>query len=128
MKKGGEVFLPVRLHLFFKGISGLFACINRSCGGKEARDPRKIVGKVFSEPRIFCDVCNARVFEIYTHRLCGAAYLKGFVSMNNHDFLFDANRKDTSITTLKETHLAVEMNRIANKSRSNGALQIAYLD
>jgi ATP-dependent helicase YprA (DUF1998 family) len=76
--KTERVFLPARLHLFFRGLSGLYGCVNPNCASK--RDPSKttLLGKLYPEPRVFCE-CGARVFEILTHRDCGAMFLKGYV-------------------------------------------------
>ncbi|HEU5070874.1 MAG TPA: DEAD/DEAH box helicase [Verrucomicrobiae bacterium] len=76
--KTEKVFLPARLHLFFRGLSGLYACANPKCSGK--RDPKKttLLGRLYPEPRVACE-CGARVFEILTHRDCGAVFLKGYV-------------------------------------------------
>lgn len=76
--KTDKVFLPARLHLFFRGLSGLYACINPKCS--EKRDPAlaSLLGRLYPEPRVAC-ACGARVFEILTHRDCGAVFLKGYV-------------------------------------------------
>jgi ATP-dependent helicase YprA (DUF1998 family) len=76
--KTEKVFLPARLHLFFRGLSGLYGCINPKCSAR--RDPTKttLLGKLYPEPRVTCE-CGARVFEILTHRDCGALFLKGYV-------------------------------------------------
>jgi ATP-dependent helicase YprA (DUF1998 family) len=78
--KTEKVFLPARLHLFFRGLSGLYGCINPKCSVR--RDPKKttLLGKLYPEPRVTCE-CGARVFEILTHRDCGALFLKGYVPM-----------------------------------------------
>lgn len=76
--KTEKVFLPARLHLFFRGLSGLFGCVNPKCSAR--RDPTKttLLGKLYAEPRVNCE-CGSRVFEILTHRDCGALFLRGYV-------------------------------------------------
>ena len=76
--KTDRVFLPARLHLFFRGLSGLYGCINATCSAR--RDPEKttLVGRLYPEPRVSCE-CGSRVFEILTHRDCGALFLRGYV-------------------------------------------------
>jgi len=76
--KTEKVFLPARLHLFFRGLSGLYGCVNPKCSVR--RDPEKttLLGKLYPEPRVSCE-CGARVFEILTHRDCGALFLRGYV-------------------------------------------------
>lgn len=68
--------LPSRLHLMFRGLPGLWACIDPSC--PEAIDigaPRPC-GKLYAEPRIWCD-CGARVLEVFSCRVCGLLFLGG---------------------------------------------------
>ena len=76
--KTGRVFLPARLHLFFRGLSGLYGCVNPHCSAKRDKTGSSLLGRLYPEPRVSCD-CGARVFEILTHRDCGALFLKGYV-------------------------------------------------
>ena len=68
--------LPTRLHALFRGLHGLYACINPRCAGRQA-DPGQpaILGKVFATPRATCDACGSRVFELASCRSCGSPYL-----------------------------------------------------
>jgi ATP-dependent helicase YprA (DUF1998 family)/predicted nucleic acid-binding Zn-ribbon protein len=76
--KTEKVFLPARLHLFFRGLSGLYGCVNPKCSSKRDATKPSLLGRLYPEPRVACD-CGARVFEILTHRDCGATFLKGYV-------------------------------------------------
>jgi DEAD/DEAH box helicase domain-containing protein len=72
--------LSVRLHMFFRGITGLWACMDPECPAipSEFRDsthPRP-VGKLFTDPRTQCD-CGARVLEVFSCRTCGLLFLGG---------------------------------------------------
>ncbi|MBU47800.1 MAG: hypothetical protein CL920_03810 [Deltaproteobacteria bacterium] len=68
--------IPTRLHMMFRGLNGLFACINRHCPANEgAPSP---VGKMFAGPRQRCDVCESRVFELASCRSCGLAYMVAY--------------------------------------------------
>ena len=77
-KKTDKVFLPARLHLFFRGLSGLYGCVNPKCSVKRDPERASLLGRLVPEPRVACE-CGARVFEILTHRDCGAIFLKGYV-------------------------------------------------
>lgn len=72
--------LSVRIHAFFRGISGLWACMDPNC--PEVDEAFKVseyerpVGKLYTEPRPWCD-CGARVLEIFTCRHCGLLFLGG---------------------------------------------------
>ena len=69
--------LPCRIHNFFRGLPGLWVCMDPNCSelAGDARDG--ICGKMYSQPREFC-VCNARVLEFYTCRNCGSAYARAY--------------------------------------------------
>lgn len=73
----GKVFLPARLHLFFRGLSGLYACVDPQCPDRRQQEGG-LIGRLFSEPRVTCR-CGARVFELFTDRECGAPFLQGYV-------------------------------------------------
>src|SRR5690606_8016395 len=64
---GEPGLLPCRIHSFFRGLPGIWACLDDEC---TARDPdlgSGPVGKVFAQPRDTC-TCGSRVFELYTCR------------------------------------------------------------
>ncbi|WP_435634847.1 DEAD/DEAH box helicase [Pseudomonas solani] len=76
-KKSGRPFCPIRSHLFFRGLPGLYACTNVNCGTSHLHE-RKILGRLHATERLQCD-CGARVYELLTHRSCGAAYLRAYM-------------------------------------------------
>jgi len=72
--------LPVRLHLLFRSIEGLYACINPHCPGTE-RDPNypehlTRYGQLYLSERSTCDhqACQSPVLELASCRKCGQAY------------------------------------------------------
>jgi ATP-dependent helicase YprA (DUF1998 family) len=68
--------LPTRVHGMFRGLHGLYACLNPCCSGRQASaGERAVVGKLFAVPQTRCDACDARVFELASCRSCGSAYL-----------------------------------------------------
>lgn len=69
--------LPSRVHSFFRGLQGLWVCMDPKCSGLEgANDP--IAGRLYTQPRDRCESCAALVLELYTCRLCGSAYGRGY--------------------------------------------------
>ena len=70
--------LSVRLHLFFRGISGLWACMDPNCNQvpEQFRSGDRPVGKIYTEPRPWCE-CGARVLELFSCRSCGLLFLGG---------------------------------------------------
>lgn len=70
--------LPSRVHAFFRGLPGLWACLNQDCS--ELPDDQRgkaPVGRLYAQPRSVCP-CGARVFELYTCRNCGTAYARAY--------------------------------------------------
>lgn len=67
--------LPCRIHNFFRGLPGLWICMDPACSELAAEEHSDIAGKMYSQPRERCD-CGARVHELYTCRFCGTAYAR----------------------------------------------------
>lgn len=86
-KDTNRVFAPVRSHLFFRGLPGLYACINPSCDARARSDKRSLLGRLFPSPRLRCS-CGSRVYEVLTHRDCGAAFIRGYLRDPQSDFLW----------------------------------------
>ncbi len=75
-RRNGEAFLPVRIHLFHRAQSGLWACINAVCSGRD----RSIgdgwgFGAIFPHRRTHCEHCDFPVFELVACTECGQDYL-----------------------------------------------------
>lgn len=73
-----ESFLPLRGHLFHRTQSGLWACANAGCTGREgtALDSADWpFGRVFLERRERCKHCHSPVYEIVLCSTCGANFL-----------------------------------------------------
>jgi ATP-dependent helicase YprA (DUF1998 family) len=83
-REGEASLLPSRIHAFFRGLPGLWACSDSDCDALDGsiRQMGGPVGKVYAQPRETC-TCGARVFELYTCRHCGSAYLRAYT--NNLD-------------------------------------------
>jgi len=69
--------LPVRLHLLFRSLEGLYACINPDCCGA-LRDPnhqgRPRYGQLYLNEKTTCDACASPVLELGSCSQCGQAY------------------------------------------------------
>jgi hypothetical protein len=63
----------VSYHSFYRGLPGLWACLDLDCTGLERCERGGPTGKLYSQPRESCDHCGARVLELYTCRNCGTA-------------------------------------------------------
>lgn len=86
-KADDRVLLPTRLHMFFRGLPGLFACVDPNCTHARHQGPGRILGRLHTHHRRQCQ-CGGRVFELLTHRECGTAYLRGYADGPQPDFLW----------------------------------------
>lgn len=105
-------FLPARLHLFYRGLAGVFACTNPRCSFRRADHDQPLLGRMYDSPRERCE-CGSRVYELLTHRDCGAAFLRAYVRDADGDFLWHEPpaHRDPGEPTLVEAHYLVEVGR-----------------
>ncbi|MDR1872797.1 MAG: DEAD/DEAH box helicase [Deltaproteobacteria bacterium] len=76
--KDGNILFPVRLHMFLRGLQGLYACSNPNCNCAKYSDRDQLpIGKVISIPKEKCE-CGARIYELVNHIKCGALYFRVF--------------------------------------------------
>ena len=75
--EGEPGLLPCRVHAFFRGLPGLWACLDPECPGS-AEHRGSPVGALYSQPRATCRSCGTRVFELLTCRNCGTAYARAY--------------------------------------------------
>lgn len=109
-KSDQRVLLPTRLHMFFRGLPGLFACSDPTC--RDAREQRtdRIVGRLHTHLREGCS-CGSRVYELLTHRECGTAFLRGYIDGPHGDFLWhlpSGSLRATETPPLSEIELLVD--------------------
>jgi Lhr-like helicase len=71
--------LPCRVHGFFRGLPGLWACLDPTCSviDRHRHPDAGPIGNLYAQPQATC-VCGARVFEFYTCRHCGSAYARAY--------------------------------------------------
>lgn len=77
--------LPCRIHTFFRGLSGLWVCMDPNCTyisfnqhyKNDTSSTTSPAGKLYSQPRESCD-CGSRVLELFTCRNCGSAYARAY--------------------------------------------------
>ena len=80
--------LPCRVHSFYRGLAGLWVCMDPQCASLPSEQRGGPAGMLFSQPRDTCD-CGARVLELYTCRNCGTAYGRAYTSdVNDPNFLW----------------------------------------
>ena len=80
--------LPCRVHSFYRGLAGLWVCMDPQCTSLPSEQRGGPAGKLFSQPRDACG-CGARVLELYTCRNCGTAYGRAFTNdVDDPNFLW----------------------------------------
>jgi ATP-dependent helicase YprA (DUF1998 family) len=74
----GLGLLPCRVHSFFRGLPGLWVCLDPRCTSVVNQAHKSdVCGKMYSQPRETCS-CGSRVFEFFTCRNCGSAYARAY--------------------------------------------------
>ncbi|HVB74904.1 MAG TPA: DEAD/DEAH box helicase [Ktedonobacteraceae bacterium] len=81
----GRSLLPVRAHLFFRGLPPVYACINPHCNARRIAGSKADIGALWLSSRLHC-TCGARVYELYGHRNCGAVFLRAFAPSEPANF------------------------------------------
>ncbi|MFP1961448.1 Druantia anti-phage system protein DruE [Lonsdalea quercina] len=84
-----RVLIPTRMHLFHRGLPGLYACIDPECNQRLGNHSGPtILGRLHTKPLDHCTCASkGRVYELLTHRDCGAAFIRGYVS-SEMDFVW----------------------------------------
>jgi hypothetical protein len=77
-KPGDPPLLAARVHVFFRGLPGLWTCLDPHCSELPEAD-RGVgpSGALYTQPRERCE-CGARVLELHTCRRCGIAVAIGY--------------------------------------------------
>jgi hypothetical protein len=77
---------PVRTHLFFRNIPGLWACADPECAmvPVEKRSPERPVGRLYRSPEMVCE-CGGRILDLLVCRHCGEVFLGGHRWKNPDD-------------------------------------------
>lgn len=92
--KHNKVLLPSRVHLLFKGLNGIFACLNPNC--KCSHEVMGIkLGNIYENLHFTCPECGARVFELICDRRCGTLFIRAYKdsSYSCDDFLWQEQSK-----------------------------------
>ncbi len=95
-KNGTGYIAPLRVHFFFRNVSGLWGCSDPNCTmlhGEEKFDGR-IIGKLYKRPRNICD-CGSRVQEILLCENCGELFIGGYQTSNNGKTFIGAEKPVT---------------------------------
>lgn len=79
-KKADEPsLLPCRIHSFFRGLPGLWVCMDPDCTELSPEERGGPAGKLYGQPRERCG-CGAPVLEYFTCRYCGTSYARAYTN------------------------------------------------
>lgn len=101
----GKVLFPARVHMFFRGLKGVYACFNPNCI-ESNQDGNLKIGKVYLDSyRDKCE-CGGKIYELINHRRCGALFIKGFIDLNVRNCYYIWNSQGLiKSDNIKEIHL-----------------------
>ncbi len=109
----GRVYAPVRSHLFFRGLPGVYVCVNPACSERLRANmgAPSLLGRMYAAPRLHCG-CGSRVYPLLTHRDCGAVFIRGFLRDELGNFLWHEPSSGLwSDGGMLEAHFLVEVER-----------------
>lgn len=108
--KNGNTLFPVRLHMFLRGLQGLYVCSNPKCSNAKYSNVEKLpLGKVISIPKDKCE-CGGKIYELHNHRKCGALYFQAFAQKNEGQpywYVFPHKGLDGDANSLEELLLYI---------------------
>lgn len=73
----GASVLPIRVHLFFRNVQGVWVCSNPQCDQVTWRDQSIPIGRLYERPKTICK-CGSRVLEMLYCEPCGDIFLGGY--------------------------------------------------
>lgn len=89
-----RALLPIRMHMFVRGVQELTACCNPECN--ESRQDGLALGQIYvNKPAGRC-ICGAKTYDLQTDRNCGAIFLRGWTSSLDGDFYLWNEKPDPS--------------------------------
>ncbi len=75
---GGSPLLPIRVHIFFRNVQGVWACSNPGCTEAGWTDRNIPIGRLYDRPTTTCRCCGSRVLEMLYCEPCGDIFLGGY--------------------------------------------------
>ena len=119
--------LQTRIHLLFRGLPSLWACVNQHCTARLSQTSlQHVLGRIYTEPRTQCE-CGARVYEMLVHRDCGAVFLRAFGEGDSPNFYWhEAGRMQHTDQPLQEHWLIVE--QPLRRQEQQGLIEPFWMD
>lgn len=79
-KKDDVYLLPMRSHIFMRGIRSVYTCINPNCSKAVSGDGLQIGSILINDKRLRCQHCGSLTFEIMVDRRCNGIFIRGYKS------------------------------------------------
>ncbi len=87
----GDPLFAARVHRFYRGLSGLWACADPNCSALQDSQRNEITGKLFVRPRRYCE-CGHRCFELHSCKKCGTSFFQAWTNdISNPRYLWMEN-------------------------------------
>lgn len=127
-KKNGLTLFPARLHLFMRGLQGIFACSNPNCGcAKRGKNDEIKIGKITSLRKEKCE-CGGKIYELINHVRCGGLFIKGWIAeKNGQKYVFSAPGLNDENSAVQEIHLYIRPDKYSKERGESGYIS-AWLD
>lgn len=75
--RNGSPLLPIRVHIFFRNVQGIWACSNPNCSEATWADQNIRIGGLYDRPTTTCR-CGSRILEMLYCEPCGDVFLGGY--------------------------------------------------
>ncbi len=102
----GNVFLPTRLHLMFRGLKGIFTCSNPDCNIANDFSKKMNLGKIYLGSYQRNCKCGGVIYELVNDRTCGALFIKGYMDPSQNDFIWPTSSEYPS-PSFQEMHFFI---------------------
>jgi len=125
--QAGESLFPLRLHMIFRGLRGVYACTNPQCPSTQKVDG---IGRIFIQDSIYqCPDCGGAIHELINDRRCGALFFKAYITeatskvfcWRHPGLYFDEN-------SMREIQLFIPAQGECFRGTSENPIKPCYLD
>lgn len=104
--KDGQVLFPSRLHMMFRGISGIYACANPNCTEKK-HSSHIPLGKIYIGKHEDVCRCGGKIYELLNDRTCGALFLRGYIDEMEPQARFVWNKKVLFLNKILKRYIII---------------------
>ncbi|KQS78957.1 DEAD/DEAH box helicase [Rhizobium sp. Leaf384] len=119
--------LPCRVHNFYRGLPGLWVCMDAACPEVDEADRSGICGKMYGQPNEQCG-CGARVLQFYTCRNCGAAHARAHTDdVDNPKSLWSEPGQNLKMQGGEAREL-LDLDLLLEEPRHHGMAEVADYD